>query len=452
MKFKDQFRFVRQNTKKNKSRLFMTVLATAIAVAFLMVLASVAFGLHKSIIADLMQDRMVTEINVHGKNDPETGYKPIIDEDIEYFETIENVKAITRRQHLRQSPEFIIENYSVNANTMVAYFPEEMKAGFELSEGKMPEKDNEIVVGYSFSEELVKQMDEDSMDRENLYDEDGKIKEEYTYKGDILGKTVEMQVYKLVNNEPETKKIPLTVVGIAKKPSREWMMDSNVYISEAVLHEVETFTGTRGGMPEVFEGDEEYAKLGERNYDEVYIYASNVEAVKEISKQLEDKNYYAWSVVSEMKEINMIFNILKAGVIFIGTIALIIASIGIFNTMTMAVTERAPDIGIMKAIGANPKTIKNIFLLESSYIGLLGALFGAIVAYGISFLVNLFLPMILAGVFEEEAPEGFVLTHIPLSLTAISVGICLIVTIFSGWRPAQRATKVDVLKAMRREI
>src|SRR5690606_4747004 len=154
MKFKDQFRFVRQNTKKNKSRLFMTVLATAIAVAFLMVLASVAFGLHKSIIADLMQDRMETEINVHGKNDPETGYKPIIDEDIEYFETIENDKAITRSLHLRLSLKFVIENYSVNSNTIVVYFPEEMKAEIQLSDEKMPENDNEIVVGYSFSEEL----------------------------------------------------------------------------------------------------------------------------------------------------------------------------------------------------------------------------------------------------------------------------------------------------------
>jgi acetoin utilization transport system permease protein len=159
-----------------------------------------------------------------------------------------------------------------------------------------------------------------------------------------------------------------------------------------------------------------------------------------------------YSIVNEMKQINMVFTILKIGLLFIGTIALIIASIGIYNTMTMAVTERAPDIGIMKAIGAHPKTIKRIFVLESSYIGLLGALFGTIVAYGISYAVNLALPLVLERVFEEAPPEGLMLSYIPWSLTLISVAICLTVTIFSGWRPAKRATQVDVLKAMRREV
>ena len=64
MTFKDQFKFVRQNLKKNKSRLFMTVLATAIGVAFLIVLASVGFGLHKSIISDMMQNQLVTQVEI----------------------------------------------------------------------------------------------------------------------------------------------------------------------------------------------------------------------------------------------------------------------------------------------------------------------------------------------------------------------------------------------------
>src|SRR5690606_27518375 len=137
------------------------------------------------------------------------------------------------------------------------------------------------------------------------------------------------------------------------------------------------------------------------------------------------------------------FTIAKAGLILVGTIALIIASIGIYNTMTMAVTERAPDIGIMKAIGANPKTIKQIFLLESTYIGIIGAIIGTIVAYATSVVVNIGLPMILEIAFEEEMPEGLQFSSIPLSLVIIAVAICLIVTILSGMRPAKRATQID---------
>ncbi|MGN8647732.1 hypothetical protein ACTNEO_17285 [Gracilibacillus sp. HCP3S3_G5_1] len=60
MTFKDQWRFVRSNMKRSKSRIFMTVLATAMGVAFLIVLASVGFGLHNTLIADIIRDRSVT--------------------------------------------------------------------------------------------------------------------------------------------------------------------------------------------------------------------------------------------------------------------------------------------------------------------------------------------------------------------------------------------------------
>lgn len=105
--------------------------------------------------------------------------------------------------------------------------------------------------------------------------------------------------------------------------------------------------------------------------------------------------------------------------------------------MTMAVTERAPDIGIMKAIGANPKTIKQIFLLESSYIGIIGAFIGTIVAYVISIVVNIALPMILEMAFSQETPEGLQFSAIPWSLVVIAVTICLVVTILSGTGPAK---------------
>ena len=142
-------------------------------------------------------------------------------------------------------------------------------------------------------------------------------------------------------------------------------------------------------------------------YDEVKIYAKNMEAVQSISDQLKEKNYATYSVVNELKEVNMVFMIAKAGLIFIGTIAILIASIGIYNTMTMAVTERAPDIGIMKAIGASPKTIKRIFLLESSYIGLIGALIGTVVSYGISYTVNFAIPFIIKQAFGQETDIKF---------------------------------------------
>ncbi|MDQ1146370.1 acetoin utilization transport system permease protein [Bacillus sp. SORGH_AS 510] len=449
MKMKDQFRFVRQNMKKNRTRVYMTILATAMGCAFLIVLASVGFGLQKSVVKEITERRVITQIDVHGKEtNDQGGFQPLSDSDIHMFEKIENVKAVTRRKVLQQESTYTIAGYLEGAQTYVAHFPSEIKAGLELSKGKLPTSKNEIVVGYNFPLNLAKKDV-----NEELYDDKGQVKEEYRYAGNLIGETIDLTIKQFKNGKEEEKKIPLSVVGITKKPTREWMEDRNVYISEKVLREIEGFTGTpKGIMLDPANEKLEGIDANGETYDEVKIYAKNMEAVQNISDQLKDKKYVTYSVVNELKEVNTVFMIAKAGLIFIGTIAILIASIGIYNTMTMAVTERAPDIGIMKAIGATPKTIKRIFLLESSYIGLIGALIGTIVSYGISFAVNLVIPFIIKQAFGKEADLDVTFSSIPPILPIICIVICYGVTILSGYRPAQRATKVDVLKAMRREI
>lgn len=448
MRLKDQFQFVRQNMKKNRTRLFMTILATAMSVAFLIVLASVGFGLHKSIVKETLERRIVTEIEVPGKEDPNNGYRQLTDEDISYFEEIDDVKAVTRRKSL-QDYMFDVGEHQTSAPAVVAHMPSETKAGLELSKGRLPKEEKEVVVGYHFFQDLrpSKEITED------LYNEKGQIKEEFRYKGELVGKKITMNVIKFEDGKEMKEPLEVTVVGIRKKPTKDWIYDNVVFVSEEVLKQVEEFTGTpRGMMKDPNNPDMELPTIPADQYDQVKIYAKDMEAIKDITEQLKENNYPSYSVINELKDVNVMFTIVKAGLIFIGTIAIIIASIGIYNTMTMAVTERAPDIGIMKAIGANPKTIKKIFLLESSYIGLIGAALGTLVAYAISFIVNFGLPLVIKQAFGEEPPEGLIFSYIPYTLPLISFIICYLVTILSGLRPAQRATKVDVLQAMRREV
>ena len=443
MKLKDKFRFIRQNIKKNRARTFMTILATAMGCAFLIVLASVGYGLQQSVVKETLEDQVITEIQVHGK-EVENGFEAITAADIEKLEKVEHVRAVTRKIQLRQIPTYSIDGYKSETMTVSTHFPSEIASGLELAEGRLPESPNEVVVGYHFPNTLYMETAED------IYDEEtGDVKEEFRYKGKVIDQTITMTVQQDIDGEV-TENIPLTVVGVLEKPGREWMQNQDVYISQEVFKQIETFTGTAGGEIGV---DPEYMETGHLEvFDQVNIYADNLEAVQGVVDILKEDNYATYSVVSEMEQINTLFTIAKAGLIFVGTIALIIASIGIYNTMTMAVTERAPDIGIMKAIGANPKTIKQIFLLESSYIGVIGAFIGTIVAYATSVVVNIGLPLILEVAFGEEMPEGLQFSAIPWSLVLIAVTICLVITILSGMRPAKRATQIDVLKAMRREI
>ncbi|WP_227396268.1 ABC transporter permease [Jeotgalibacillus aurantiacus] len=438
MKLKDQFRFIRQNMKKNRMRVSMTILATAMGCAFLIVLASVAFGLHSTIIKENLESPAVTQIEVYGMNDGEGNFGPLNDENIDSIEELNGVKAVTRQRDLSIFT-YSIEEYTQSASTVQSHFPSMTEAGIEISEGSYPQNKDEVMVGYHFALNFT---DPDAEEIE--YNEFGVPLEEYRYSENLVGKTIDMEIKTVVNGEETIETMPVTVSGIFEAPAREWSQDHNVYITDEKYNELAAIAGLTGEFGEIETTD---------HYQYATVYANTLEDVKPVVADLENEGYAVYSIVSEMSQINMLFNIAKAGLIFIGTIAILIASIGIFNTMTMAVTERAPDIGIMKAIGASPKVIKRIFLLESSYIGLMGAVIGIIAAYVISISVNLGLPLILQQVFpDEQLPEGFTFSSIPPSLILIAVAICLAVTVMSGMRPAKRATEVDVLKAMRREL
>lgn len=423
----------------------MTVLASAMGTTFLIVLASVGFGLHSTVLKDVMEQDLINEISIYGFDDGE--YRLINDQDINYFSSLANVRSVRPVNYLYQSPNLQINDFQTNAEVRSVDFAAEQKAGMKLSKGDYPKKPNEVIVGYHFAEDLYPV----DIEYEDLFDENGEQLEKYTYDDELIGQTLTMAIEKMdPDNNIESEEFEVTIVGITEKPKADWQRNYTLYISGDLLSQIEKYTETLNGDPA--STDENSDLTNERTYSEVYIHSDSLQHIQDLTTQLTDEHYYAHSVATEIKEINMLFNIAKAGLIFIGTIAVLIASIGIYNTMTMAVTERAPDIGIMKAIGANPKTIKQIFLLESSYIGLLGALIGTAVAYLISFVVNLGLPLILEAVFDDQIPEGFKFSIIPWSLIVIAVGICLVVTIISGARPAKKATQIDVLKAMRRDL
>lgn len=445
MKFTDQVRFVRQNMKKNKSRLFMTVLATAMGCAFLIVLASVGFGLQKSIVDKMVGDRLITAIDVWGK---ETGGKTsneMSDEDIRYLRSVEHVKAVTYRNFIRQALSRTVDGTATTGGGAIAVdFDAETKAGFGLSAGRLPQASDEIVVGYHIREKEPEPSASSSSQSKNEPDP----------AKDWIGKKMQMEVAHVVNGVEQKTPITATIVGVAKEPTREWNKDKNIYMGEPLLQKIESITGTQfGAVRQPSPGNDGPKSLSEpRQYNQVQVIASSAEQVKGIGETIRSKGYLNHSIANELKQVNMVFLIMKIGLVFVGTIAVLIASIGIFNTMTMAVTERAQDIGIMKAIGAHPTAIRRIFLLESGLIGLLGTVIGITVSYVLSIAVNAALPILIQSFLDEQVPADFRFSHIPLLLTVIAAVISLGVAVLSGSRPAKRATKVDVLRALRRDV
>ncbi|TLS50940.1 ABC transporter permease [Paenibacillus antri] len=431
MKFSDQLAFVRQNAKKNKSRLYMTVLATAMGCAFLIVLASVGFGLQKSIVDEIVNDRLVTAIDVWGKED--VGNEPLTDADMDYLRSVEHVETVTFRHYLQQSLTPKVDGTDLSEEGVQAIavdFAQEGKAGFKLHAGRLPQAANEVVIGYSLKE---------------------------TNPEEWIGKTMELQALQYEGEKEALTPLTATIVGVKAAPTKEWEAERSIFMGLDLLDEIERITGTRlAGVLDPKLSEEELGwvtPIAEpRPYQSVQVIAESAERVKGIAETIREAGYYNHSIANELEQVNVMFLIMKIGLGFVGTIAVLIASIGIYNTMTMAVTERAQDIGIMKAIGAHPSTIRRLFLLESGWIGILGAVIGAVVAYGISIGVNAAMPIVIETFMEETLPEGFVFSLIPASLTAFACFVSLAVAMLSGAGPARRATRIDVLRALRRDL
>jgi acetoin utilization transport system permease protein len=438
--------------KKNKSRLFMTVLATAMGCSFLIVLASVGFGLQSSIVDGLVGDRLVTEIDIWGKESGGKTSNELTDDDLNALRAFEHVKTVTYRNHVQQSLGKTVDGTNVSGPTIIVDFEAETKAGFELSAGRLPQAANEIVIGYNIREQ-------DPVPSADGRDETAaQPKQPSEPASGWIGKTMRLEVTQMVNGAEQKTPLDATIVGVTKQPTREWLKDRVVYIGEPLLEQIEAITGTQFGavMPAEPENvpKEQLPRSPDepRRYGEVQVIAENAQYVKGIGERLRAAGYLNHSVANELEQINIVFLIMKIGLVFVGTIAVLIASIGIYNTMTMAVTERTQDIGIMKAIGAHPSAIRRVFLLESGMIGLAGAAIGIVVSYALSVAVNATLPVLIESFVEEKLPDGFRFSLIPPVLTALAAAISLGVAVLSGARPARRATRIDVLRALRRDV
>ena len=130
----------------------------------------------------------------------------------------------------------------------------------------------------------------------------------------------------------------------------------------------------------------------------------------------------------------------------IGAVSLFVAAIGIANTMMMSIYERTKEIGIMKVLGCDMGVIRNMFLIESGFIGFMGGVIGVAFSYGVSFLVNRFLQ--IGQVMTGQAGD---ISRIPVWLSGAAVGFAVLVGMAAGFFPALRAMKLSPLAAIRNE-
>jgi ABC-type lipoprotein release transport system permease subunit len=187
--------------------------------------------------------------------------------------------------------------------------------------------------------------------------------------------------------------------------------------------------------------------IGIKNYSQVKVVFTDKDLLAKTRKEIETMGFKTNSTGDTVTQIEALFANLRVLLGLLGMVALGVASLGMFNTLTVSLLERTREIGGMKTMGVVSDEIQDLFLAEAMIMGLGGGvgglLLGTFVGKALSFGISLI--AIVNG-------QGYLdLTLVPTYLIVFILLSSFIVGIITGFYPAQRAKKISALNALRYE-
>ena len=171
---------------------------------------------------------------------------------------------------------------------------------------------------------------------------------------------------------------------------------------------------------------------------------AQVQLVEDAIKKM---GFGTFSILDASRGLQQVFRVLYAFLGIFGSLALIVASIGIVNTLVMAILERRREIGIMKAIGASDGDVKKLFFAEAGAMGIFGGIVGVALGWTIGQVINLGTNVYLKR--QGFPPEHF--WSVPWWLVVFAIVFAFAVSLASGLYPAGRAARLDPVQALRYE-
>ena len=183
----------------------------------------------------------------------------------------------------------------------------------------------------------------------------------------------------------------------------------------------------------------DYMQLDTKNYNRVMVKCENTDVVSEVKAAIDEMGYGTSSLQDALKQAEKQMQQIQYLLGAIGGVSLLVAAIGIMNTMMMSIYERTKEIGIIKVLGCRMDNIAELFLTEAAYIGFFGGAAGLGISYGLSAVINHFV-----------GDSGFK-SIIPFYLAVGAVLFSVTVAMLSGLYPAIRAMRLSPLNAIRNE-
>jgi ABC-type antimicrobial peptide transport system permease subunit len=182
-------------------------------------------------------------------------------------------------------------------------------------------------------------------------------------------------------------------------------------------------------------------------YSSLYVRVKKMEHLAPVKKRIEDMGYGVISIADQLEDFKKGFLIFDTLLGAVGTIALLVAALGIINTMVMSILERTREIGIMKAVGGGESDIRGIFFVEAGVIGFVGGVFGL----GLGWLVTRIANVIANLVVAKQGGPHMDFFYIPLWLILGAMAFSICVSLLAGLYPAMRASRVNPVEALRHD-
>lgn len=446
MSFLDLLSLILDNLGRRKGRVALTAVGVVIGTAAVVVLVSLAIGLQRNAnqqlygIGDLTQIQvmpnygegpggpgpMVVEIAPGGgPGKVPTNQKLVTNDSLAELAAIPGVVAVVPRDYLQSGGMVSYQRLEGWVNIMGVGITDLSLLGLSAKEGTLTLEKGTAVVG--------------SMVAQNFYDPRWRPGMEQPTPPDLMGATLKLTLIKYTQDGTEVRKtVPVRVTGVIAEARGE--ADYTMYMT---IEDVTAFNEWAMGRR---------VNRNRDGYSMAIVKVEDVSKVLDIADQISAMGYQVYTPQSFVQGINSFYLVLQ--VIFggVGAIALLVAAIGIANTMAMAILERTREIGLMKAIGATNRDVLSVFLGEAAGIGFIGGLGGILLGWSAGQVINVLALAYLAGQSAQTgAPPPSVAVYTPLWLPLFTLFFATLIGLISGLYPALRAATLVPVTALKYE-
>lgn len=458
MKLYDSAELALRNLRESVLRNSLTTIGISVGVASLVAMLSLGIGLQQLAARRLQKSGLFDTVVVTSRRDlrgfnreqeqngPSASESPALDEaarkKIEQLpnvvEAYPDIRLITElnfdgKQHL----------------TMVAALPFSAKNNdaFDGMQGHFfsSEDAHEVILQKSFAEELLGRTPKRGEDDVNVAE----------LGPPLLGKELTMRYAERIASLPDagegsapaeysviSHQLKLTIVGVCDldPDSMRGQARGRVFLPLKLAESLHMMQASSSR-------DASEATSAVPTYMTVSARVTSPTHVQDVEDAVKKMGFNTFSIIDATRSVRQFFAVLDLFLGIFGSLALAVASIGIVNTLVMAILERRREIGIMKALGASDSDVKGLFFAEAGAMGILGGVFGVILGWIIGHLINFGTNVYLK---RQHFPAENIWT-VPWWLVGGAILFAIVVSLLSGLYPASRAARLDPVQALRYE-